>query len=170
MKEKKARGGAGHKNQLFLGSSRQHAQSARVTLTADAILTFSLSFFKSHNTSSLCAPPTLYVFHEQFAVLKINATGIRLRQIFHLLCQPDLSRYDKRFKRGHWHFSTSVFLQTVRRTEGRGRKHKGLLSAFEVINNGGTLAHKPLPGLQTRAVKGHFGSEHIISAALTGEH
>lgn len=28
------------KNQLFLGTSRQHTQSARVTLTADAILTF----------------------------------------------------------------------------------------------------------------------------------
>lgn len=45
--ERKRKGGARHKNQLFLGSSRQHTQTARVTLTADAILTFRLSFFKS---------------------------------------------------------------------------------------------------------------------------
>lgn len=59
-KKKKGRGRA-LKNLLFLGTGRQHTQSARVTLTADAILTFWLSFFKSyiispalHTTHALC--------------------------------------------------------------------------------------------------------------------
>lgn len=121
-KKKKGRGRA-LKNLLFLGSGRQHTQSARVTLTADAILTFWLSFFKSHIISlALCTPPTLYVFHKQFAGLKINATRIRLRQIFHLPCQLNLCWYDKWFKRGHWHCSTSVTAKAANRPEKMGRK------------------------------------------------
>lgn len=98
-KKKKGRGRVlKKKNLLFLGTGRQHTQSARVTLTADAILTFWLSFFKSYIIApALCTPPTRYVFHKQFAGLKINATGIRLRQIFHLPCQLNLCWYDKRF-------------------------------------------------------------------------